>query len=283
MSFIYTRNMSQGLLEAVDLETLNNDPIEKRIDLYHDAIALTSTAEWGPIDAVHEEYLYGFSPLPDRYWVDASANTRLCVSVVHNPDSINQRFVWNLKDGSQVVSTKDITEDCLCYIAIPEGAVSLSYSDGNKLVFLECVPKCVHPIEVAFYDNHGIPQLATLELSKFSLQNTAQSSFKSITGEIKYDLGKVPSTQVSAGLGVIPRQLMMFYSGLCNSEIYEITVPYTTPLGVQSRQVIHAGGAFQLHADNFTKTYTLEGTLNVNTEDLSILQEAFGEINIHSL
>lgn len=278
---IYTRDMSSGVLDTVDLNILRYDALAVREDLANYTGWLTSSADWAPVERLVVDHMNGFGPQPSRYFV-YNRTKRIAVFVKHDPDNINQRFVWYDDDNNiQYVYTCDIDQDMIALVEVR--GTRLSYGPDNKLVFIKCPQNLSHPIVISFFDDFGLPQTVELEMGAFSVEDASDNSFTSISGQVSYEIDKTPRMLLNCGLGAVSREMKQFFSGLCNSPAYQVCIPFTNEYGITYYKNVNVGGMFKLYADSFTKNLSIEGSIQIDVKDLPIIEESYGEINIHSL
>lgn len=273
--------MSSGVLDTIDLNILRYDALGVRNTLASYTGGLTSSADWAPVERLVVDHMNGFTEQPDRYFIYNGVK-RIQIFVKHDPDNINQRFVFYDDDNNiQYVYTTDIEQDVICLLEVKGSR--LSYGPDNKLVFIKCPQRLSHPIVLSFFDNYGLAQTVELEMGAFSVEDSSENTFTSISGQVSYDIDKVPRVLLNCGLGSVPKEMKQFFSGLCNSPCYQVCVPFTNEYGITYYKCINVGGMFKLYSDNFTKSLSIEGSIQIDVKDLPTIEEAFGEINIHSL
>ena len=273
--------MSSGVLDTVDLNILRYDALSVRNTLASYTGGLTSSADWAPVERLVVDHMNGFGPQPNRYFVH-NGTKRIAVFVKHDPDNINQRFTWYDENNNiQYVYTTDIEQDVICLLEVKGSR--LSYGPDNKLVFIKCQQRLSHPIVISFFDDFGLPQTVELEMGAFSVEDTSDNSFTSISGQVSYEIDKTPRILLNCGLSAVSREMKQFFSGLCNSPCYQVCLPFTNEYNITYYRNINVGGQFKLYADNFTKSISIEGSLQIDTKDLSTVEECYGEINIHNM
>lgn len=273
--------MSSGVLDTVDLNILRYDALAVRKDLANYTGWLTSSANWAPVERLVIDHMNGFGPQPNRYFVHNGVK-RIAVFVKHDPDNINQRFVFYDDDNNiQYVYTCDIEQDVIALVEVK--GTRLSYGPDNKLVFIKCQQRLSHPIILSFFDNYGLVQTVELEMGAFSVEDTSDNTFTSISGQVSYDIDKVPRVLLNCGLRAVPKEMKQFFSGLCNSPCYQVSIPFTNEYGITFYKNVNVGGIFKLYSDNFTKSLSVEGSIQIDVKDLPTIEEAFGEINLVSL
>ena len=278
---IYTRDMSAGVLDTIDLNILRYDALSVRNTLASYTGGLTSSAEWGPCQRLIVDHMNGFGPQPNRYFV-YNGTKRIAVFVKHDPDNTNQRFTWYDENNNiQYVYTTDIEQDVIALLEVKGSR--LSYGPDNKLVFIKCPQRLSHPIVISFFDDFGLPQTVNLEMGAFSVEDASDNSFTSISGQVSYEIDKTPRILLNCGLGAVPKEMKQFFSGLCNSPCYQVAIPFTNEYGITYYKNVNVGGMFKLYADKFTKSLSVEGSIQIDVKDLPIIEESYGEINIHSL
>lgn len=273
--------MSTGVLDTIDLNILRYDALAVRNTLASYTGGLTSSADWGPCQRLLVDHMNGFTEQPDRYFVH-NGTKRIAVFVKHDPDNINQRFVF-YDDGNniQYVYTTDIEQDVIALLEVK--GTRLSYGPNNKLVFIKCQQNLSHPIILSFFDNYGLPQTVELEMGAFSVEDTSDNTFTSISGQISYDIDKVPRVLLNCGLRAVPKEMKQFFSGLCNSPCYQACIPFTNEYGITYYKNVNVGGQFKLYSDRFTKSLSVEGSIQIDVKDLPTIEEAFGEVNLHNV
>lgn len=273
--------MSSGVLDTVDLNILRYDTLSVRTTLASYTGGLTSSADWGPCQRLLVDHMNGFTEQPDRYFVH-NGTKRIAVFVKHDPDNINQRFTWYDENNNiQYVYTTDIEQDVICLLEVKGSR--LSYGPDNKLVFIKCPQNLTHPIILSFLDDFGLPQTVELEMGAFSVEDSSENTFTSISGQVSYEIDKTPRILLNCGLGAVPREMKQFFSGLCNSPCYQVSLPFTNEYGITYYKNVNVGGTFKLYADNFTKNLSIEGSIQIDAKDLSVIEEAYGEVNLHDM
>lgn len=268
---IFTRKVPEGeRLNVLDLKyaTQNQITTANQINLWYTLMR----SQTQNISVWAQNTLNGYQPTPDRYWIKTCLDV-IMIYVEADPKSEEQRFVWKTPGKNDVVTTAKITKDSVVLIKV--FGDTLSYADGNKLIFVECQPMYKHPINIAFIDNFGLTQTVAIETGEWSSTYQAENKFKSISHDITYELGKTSNNILTVGDTTIPRELMLFYDGMIKSPAYYV---------VNEKLVIptHFTNG-ELVADSFTKTYTITGNLQFDTINIPTLQYAYGELNINNL
>lgn len=214
----------------------------------------------------------GYQATPERYWIRTNSDV-IMIFVEYDPENEIQRFVWKTPGKDDVVITGKVSQDSIVLLRVQ--GETLSYANGNKLLFVECEPPHKHPITIAFVDDFGLTQTTDLEIGEWSSAYVAENKFKSISHDITYDLGKIGQSTLTVGDSAIPRELMLYFDGLIKSPAYLVTDRTDVlPTHLTDSELV---------ANNFTKTYSIAGVLQFDTIDIPKLQMMVGEINIHNV
>lgn len=266
---VFTRRIPSGeVLNTLNLRynTRNQITTGEEIELWYTMMrAMTSNIFVWPITTMN-----GYQPTPERYWIRTSEKT-IMLYVEADENEPEQRFVWKTQGTDDVVITYKITKDSIVFLKVQGD--TLSYAGGNKLLFVECEPQYKHPIKIAFVDDFGLTQILQIETGEWSSTYSAEQTFKSISHDIKYDLGKTSTNILTVGDTSIPRELMLFYDGLIKSPAYKV---------VEGKTIIDTHlSECELVANTFTKTYSVAGKLQFNTVDIPTLQFTYGELNLN--
>lgn len=265
MSTNFTRN-PENIINTLNLKYTKIDTLQtsSNLDIYIQFMqAMKSMIMVLPVTMMD-----GYNPQPDRYWIRPCMD-KIAIFVTGSDEE--QRFVWKTEGKNDIVLTKKIASDSIVFLLVQGD--TLSYDNGNKLLFIECNEVYKHPIQLAFIDNFGLPQTCYLETGAWSSTAVSHNTFRSIEYDITYDLEKSAKNQLTVGDTSIPRELQLFFSGLVTSRAQRIIIGNKTAETSMSD--------ITLNADSFTKLYNISGIINVNTIDMPTLQIAYGEINIH--
>lgn len=276
MSTIFTRHIQENqVLGTLNLNIATRNPIQSQL-LMKTYLSILAMKEFDPILVVPVDYLDGFCETPDRYWIHCNLR-RVAVFVRRIPGVVNQRFVWKTPNQPDVVVTADITQDSMVFLEVQ--GQTLSYGK-EKLLFIECQDNLVHPINIVFIDNFGLPQTVQLETGAWSTSCETTNTFRSISGEIEYGLEKIPYNALTVGQSAIKRELKDYYAGFVNSLSYAVML---NEIGDDylMKTIDTTLRDESLTSDSFTKQYAISGVLSFNTKDVPALTEAYGELNIH--
>ena len=274
----YLRHPS-SVLEKLDLQSATSNPISDQTDLktyLEQMCAAPGNTSVIQVNGVTE--LSAFGPLPDRYWI--RCNTPRIMLFV-NGSTERQRFVWtDTSTGKQTVQTADITTDSIVFLT-PFGD-KLSYG-SDKLLYIDNGTSCNmrHPVLIGFIDNYGMAQTLQAETGTFEVKDTSANTFKSVSHEITYELGKIPTNRLTIGDSAIERSLQLFYSGFINSQAYVVVLDTEVDSQYELPTLDTALSDYSFTGDRYTGLYTLAGILQFNTADTATLLEYIGELNIN--
>lgn len=269
---VFTRKVPDGdVLNTLDLRYATKDPLY--MQFYIKTWLTLMRTNKSDCVVLSQSSLNGYQSLPDRYWIRTTIDS-IMIFVEADPNEPDQRFVWKKGDGvNDIVVTKQITKDSIVILKV--FGDTLSYANGNKLLFIECEQSYKHPIDIGFIDSFGLIQSVSMETGEWLSNYSNENTFRSLSGDIVYSLGKIGHSTLTVGDSSIPRELMLFYDGLVKSPAYVALVNNTA--------IDTAMSDTELTADTFTKLYSFASTLQFNTIDIPTLQMYVGEINIHDI